>query len=206
VSPPNLNLKNKENLNNSYLNYLNCENESETARRNRIKNNLKRFGFILADKTVSKIIESVPDVMWLTQGYDFPTYLAQYVSDAYKNKGKSNLELQKLFISALNPEKWETPWTTYPNWLSQKMEAVLIDREALLRKTPPQKHCPDCGTNTPLDGLRCPKCGGFYKWDESTKCHEFIHHLNFSMSERLEQTIAEKERKKREAQNAGIVQ
>jgi hypothetical protein len=205
ITPPNLNLK--LNLNNNIkFNYLNCENETKTERINRIKTNLKRFGFVLADKTVTKIIESVPDIMWLTQGCDFPTYLAEYVTNAYKNKGKTRIELQKLFLSALNREKWETPWVSYPNWLTEKMEQVLIDQKAILRKTPPQNYCPDCGQETKLVGLRCPVCGGFYEWDESTQSHGFIHHLDFDFNGALDRLVAIKRRKEQEASNANTVQ
>jgi hypothetical protein len=206
VLPPNLNLNLNNNINFKYLNYLNCENESENERRIRIKNNLRRFGFTIADKTVSKIIEAVPDIMWLTQGYDFPSYLAQYVTDAYSSKGKTKLELQKLFISALNPVKWETPWKAYPNWLSEQMERILVDKEALIRKTPPQKTCPDCGENVRLEGLRCPNCGGFYEWSDTNKRHEFVHHLPLDFEGTWNRIMELRAKKQQEASNANPVQ
>jgi hypothetical protein len=205
VAPPNLNLNLNNNINFKYLNYLNCEHESENEKRNRIKNALKRFGFTLSDKSVNKVISSVPDPMWLVQGVDFPSYLAQYVTERYKGKGKTQLELQKLFLSALNAEKWETPWQAYPNWLSERMEAVLVDKEAMLRKIPPQKTCPDCGENAPLDGLRCPKCGGFYQWDETTHSHGFVHHLNLNFAGAFDRLLELRRKKQQEENHAAFV-
>jgi hypothetical protein len=210
VAPPNLNLNLNNNINNNinfkYLNYLNCVQETENEKRNRIKNNLRRFGFSLSDKTIAKLIASVPDEMWLVQGFDFPSYLAEYVTSAYKGRGKTPMELQKLFISSLNPQKWETPWKAYPTWLSEQMEQVLVDKMALIRKTPPQTHCPDCGEGAKLDGLRCPKCGGFYQWSDNNQRHEFVHHLDFNFNVAFDRLLELKRRREQEVSNGNTVQ
>jgi hypothetical protein len=203
-APANLNL-NINNLNNiNIIKFLESENESENEKRSRIKNSLKRYGFCLTDKTVNKIISSVPDTMWLIDGYDFPSYLAKSVSEKYRNKGKTTLDLQKIFLSALDrKDTWEA-WDTYPNWLSEKMEQVLVDKKALLRKTPPRNYCPDCGENAKLDGLKCPQCGGFYEFDDATNTHTFVHHLNFDFMDTLMRYRQSKNRNEQGAVNAGI--
>jgi hypothetical protein len=123
--------------------------------------------------------------------------MAEIVWDRYKNKKKDAKSLYNLYLSGFDGGKkrdsWKEEREAYPAWREKQQAADAAKQERKLRETPPQKTCPRCGA--PLDSSgKCPKCGGFYQYDNSRGEWVWQEYLSGEfIAERVQQFFQEKE-------------
>jgi hypothetical protein len=129
---------------------------------------------------------------WLFfQKYDFLDFVVFWLKDHPNYSKKDAADMRNLFISAV---KWAEIRQKYPEWREKQEQKDLKKQKKAIRENYPE-YCPHCSAR--MQGEKCPSCGGFFTFDESTMKHVFNQNLPFiDISHQFLRRLDEKQKQK----------